>query len=192
MVPGAIGEGKPPAERPTQREVVPELWDLMEACWHIDPSERPSADGVCHYLDENVHSLARALESVHRIHLGHSDASKNPPLSCPSVHALPISPAPSLRSPNQSLVVSPAPRQPVQPAFAPLSFEASDMMRSECVKGQAAKDRDPFYRQVHRFLADSCTQLRSKVSSLDLAHYFLSIRTTRFRFPRGSSSNSRL
>jgi hypothetical protein len=162
----------------------------MEACWHIDPSERPSADGVCHYLDENAHSLSKALEMVHRIQPEHSDGPTIP-LSGPSMPALPISPAPSPRSPlTQSPVVSPASRQPVQPVFDPLSLEASDMMRSVCVEAQAAKDRDPFYRQVYRLLVDSCTQLRSKLSSLDLAHYFLSIRTTRLRFPWGPSSTT--
>lgn len=160
----------------------------MEACWHINPSERPSADGVCHYLDENVHLLSRALETVHRIHSERSDGSKVPPPSYPFVPVLPISPIPSPRSPHtQPQGVSPASCQQLQPAFAPLSFEASGVMQSDVSKAQAAKDRDPFYRQVYHFLLDSCIQARSKLSSLDLPHYFLLIRTTRLRFPWSSS-----
>ena len=157
----------------------------MEACWSIDPSERPSADDVCHYLDENVHLLSRALETAHRIHPERPDAPTMPPLSCPPVLLLPMSPSPSpISRPTQSPVVSPTSCLPLQH----LSFESSDMMRSDRVKVQAAEDRDPFYRQVYRLLVGSCIQVKSTLSYLDLSHCILSIRTTRLRFPWGPSA----
>jgi hypothetical protein len=59
----AIEQGKPPALRPKNcTGVVSDLWDLFEECWSTDPSERPDAEAVCRFLQENREKLVNVLE----------------------------------------------------------------------------------------------------------------------------------
>jgi len=51
----AIEEGKPPALHPENcTGAISGLWDLFEACWSKEPSERPNAAAVRQFLEENL------------------------------------------------------------------------------------------------------------------------------------------
>jgi hypothetical protein len=146
---------------------------FMGSCWHVDPSERPVAEGICHYLDHNVKGLSRALEVGHP---SHSDRPYGPTTPPSSETSAPVRPTPSLppsrSQPPQVSVISAGSPQPPQYGFLPLSLETSDVTRYDSVKARAPKEMVPFYRQIYRFLADSCLQLRSKVLSLDYRSFF--------------------
>jgi hypothetical protein len=59
----AIGDGVPPGKRPTDpEEVVPILWDLLEACWSNAPEERPTTTQVRDYLERNIEALLEGLD----------------------------------------------------------------------------------------------------------------------------------
>jgi hypothetical protein len=167
---------------------VTALWDLMESCWHIDPSERPVADDVCNYLAQNVHVLSRALETTRRIL---SERSHKPPAPPPAFTPVPLRSMSSLPShrprPLRTLrtpVVSSIPSQPPQGSSGQIPFEASDITGSNSVKARTPKGKDSFFRQVNRLFVESCIQLRSRVS-LNLSRFHLSFCIARVRFPRG-------
>jgi hypothetical protein len=58
----AIGEGRPPAKRPAKLDDISGgFWDLLEACWDTESAERPTATGICYYLDREIQVLTETL-----------------------------------------------------------------------------------------------------------------------------------
>lgn len=59
-----IASGRFPAERPPNIDAsISMLWDFLETCWNISPTERPSATDVVHFLSENSEAIEDAIES---------------------------------------------------------------------------------------------------------------------------------
>jgi hypothetical protein len=46
-------------------EDVPVLWDLLECCWDIDPTERPTAKDFLKDLEQNLYAISNALSTIY-------------------------------------------------------------------------------------------------------------------------------
>jgi len=169
----AIGEGIPPATRSINTAYVPALWDLMEACWRIKPSERPTAEEIGHYLDHNVHALSGALEeAVKAIPERHCDPTPTPS-PVVSEPLLPTAPDMLFQSTHsEPSKPSHVPSQQLPLAHTPAQSESSNKIRPNCVERPTRNDKELLYYRFYRLFFDSYAKVKAKMSSLNLFIHF--------------------